>query len=124
MEASSIVASHVVHASSTVISAATIPSVAARIIVAHVLRLHASHSCAPSAVGASCGPVVVRGTTVTLWSVFGERLERVGVGIGVADCEFFRILLAFAKRFDPLLRSGRCLGRFEKDVGLPKLSSH
>ena len=57
--------------------------------------------------------MVIGGSIVSGRAVFGKRTKRVGIGIGVADCKPFGVLLAFTKRLNFVLCSGRSLRGFE-----------
>ena len=57
--------------------------------------------------------MVTGGGIVSGGAIFGKRTKRVGVGIGVADCKSFRVLLAFTKRLNFVLCSSRSLRSFE-----------
>ena len=64
--------------------------------------------------------MVIGGSVVSGRAIFRKRTKRVGVGIGVADCKPFRVLLAFTKRLNFVLCSSRSLRSFEQDVSLAK----
>lgn len=57
--------------------------------------------------------MITGGGIVSGRAVFGKRTKRVGIGIGVADCKSFRVLLAFTKRLNFVLCSSRSLRSFE-----------
>ena len=57
--------------------------------------------------------MVIGGSIVSGRAVFRMRTNRVGLGIGVADCKPFRVLLAFTKRLNFVLCSSRSLRSFE-----------
>ena len=57
--------------------------------------------------------MVIGGSVISGRAVFRKRAKRVGIGIGVADCKPFRVLLAFTKRLNFVLCSSRSLRSFE-----------